>query len=356
MIMNLSTYLRVLLLVIAFTLQSTIYAEGSVRLVEATGVGMSRDGALRNAILRAIQQGRGVQLKDRSYSKDHALAHQSTETYTGGRISSLEVLSERQKGDDLFEVRIRAAVPTSEGVARKGAKTMLQQRLGMPSVKIITTGMEFGQSFNPEMSRQIFLSGLEDELQESKFRFKEDGYTDYELHVTGSYKASAPSIERIGAEKFKVVDLEVYAVLKMKEVSSEEILFKKTAYQTKKLAFGKYKQNRYGVLVSAIAPKARNFFSTLMDRLNEAVNNGFVVDLFVDDSRFDFVRSITHRASKFGGVLQALPGFTPEGGRVQLLSLMDARLLADQLSPELGKLGAKVELADSKTIAVKSAR
>jgi len=342
-------------LVLAMSFQVVIHATATTRLVNAVGVGMNRDGALRNAILRAIQQGRGVALQDRSFSRDHALVHQSTETYTGGRISSLEILSEREKAKDLFEVRIRAGVSTSATVSTKGQKTMLQHRLGMPSVQIITKNMEFGQTFNPEMSRQVFLSGLEEELQESRFRFKEGGYTDYELHVTGSYIASAPKIERIGMEKFKVVDLEYYAVLSMKEVSSEEILFKKTLRpKIKTLVFDKYRKDRYGVLIAALAPRAKKFFTTLMDRLNEAVNNGFVVDVFVDDSRYDFVRKITHRASSFGGILQALPGFSPEGGRVQLISLMDARLLADQLAPELNKLGAKVELADSKTIAVKS--
>ncbi len=127
---------------------------GETRVVEATGVAAitaagpakARDGAIADALRKAVEQAVGTMVSSETMVENYAVLSDNVYTRSTGYVKDYEVLGETP-GMDLYQVRVRATVALGKITDDLSALGLLIRKAGMPRVLFMIAEKNVGKKF-----------------------------------------------------------------------------------------------------------------------------------------------------------------------------------------------------------------
>jgi len=149
-------------------------AAEDVVVVKVQGEGVSKDGALKDALRKAIEQGGRNEIMSKSQTKDFALEYDVVLARASGIVKDYRILSEREGGGTVL-VEVEAKVSKQLLDATWGEVAILLKQLGRPKIMVIFTEIIHDLD-RPDESREIVqkdsILGTEIERKLLKLGFK----------------------------------------------------------------------------------------------------------------------------------------------------------------------------------------
>ncbi|PCJ15299.1 MAG: hypothetical protein COB02_18140 [Candidatus Cloacimonadota bacterium] len=314
------------------------------KVIKSTGVGMTRDLAIQNA----IRNGLDTYIDHVSQRENTVLKYSRTNKVVNGTVSDLKVLSENKRADGSIEVEI-SAKRASFGLDYKGERILIQRRLLRPKVKLVTKDLIFlGEGYDKEMAKNQFVSQLEEELQNAYYEFKPqdhpDSDVDYLFIIEGKFKAYANQNKcGAGPNQYSCMSITMDAYAKMKEVSLGEIKRKKSitmeemSYPLKD--FIAHPSQR---IVEKVKPEAQKFFSELLEKEVVWLNNPNRIQVFTNSTDFGLGKELERQFRDFYGVTDVKIKLDGQSLWIELFTLVDASTIASSLYEKLSAQHVKI--------------
>lgn len=128
-------------------------AEDDVVTVKVQGQGIDKDGALKDALRKAIEQGGQAEIMSKSQTKDFALEYDVVLSRASGLVKDYKILGERSAQGVTF-VDIEARVSKKLIDATWGEVAILLKQLGRPKIMVIFTEIIHDLD-RPDPSREV---------------------------------------------------------------------------------------------------------------------------------------------------------------------------------------------------------
>lgn len=139
------------LAMLSFTSQTA--RADDITVVKVTGQGLDKDGALKDALRKAIEQGGQNEIASRSQTKDFQLEYDIVLARAQGLVKSHKILKE-SSGQGIFTIEIEASVSKSLIDATWADVTIELKKLGRPKIMVLFREVIHDLD-RPEGSREI---------------------------------------------------------------------------------------------------------------------------------------------------------------------------------------------------------
>lgn len=179
--------------------------------VFATGIGIDRDRALKNALLNSVNQSLGTLVDSESLVKNESIVKDQILTYSDGYVEKSYIIKESKRQDGLFEVKIKASVKKNKIIEKLNQEKITIMKIDGNSI----FGEAFTKQENSKSAEELFkkafdgipVSLFDVELLDTKpsktFLNKENNTVEavWKIKVAYNkekyYKNFVPTIERI---------------------------------------------------------------------------------------------------------------------------------------------------------------
>lgn len=182
-----------------------------VKTIEATGQGTDKDGAVRDALRKAVEQGAGTLIYSNSQTKDFTLVRDTVLARSAGFVQSHKVLSTKELEDGTWEAKISAVVSVKGIEDTWGVVTGLAKEMGHPKIMVFITEKlrNLDNNRDETVEDSTVQTRIENLLLESGFQLvdkkqiKEIDRKDLESGVAEDNAAKVQAIaKRFGAQLF----------------------------------------------------------------------------------------------------------------------------------------------------------
>jgi hypothetical protein len=304
--------------------------------INSKGIGVSLYHAKQNAIVNALDH----HYESTQITNNKQLVKAKTYRLSKGTVSKVNLISETQRKDGLYEVKIEATV-RGYVIDDQDQKRLVQQRLFHPSVKIITNNLNFeGVGFDTEMARKRFVFQLENQLQNSWFEFKEsDQQTDFSLVLDGTLKIY-PNNHKCGTgtNRYNCVEFLLDSYPKIVDNRTSQICLKDNIYvEDTEYDAEQFYKSPSQTLVNQIAPKVKQFFSTVLEREIQKLDNVRKLQIITQGLDYSKISTLLRKLETFYGITGAR-ALMNQHGTIEIQSLMDAPCLALHLQNHLSNM------------------
>ncbi|MCD6166527.1 flagellar assembly protein T N-terminal domain-containing protein [bacterium] len=124
--------------------QVTVTGYGNIL---ANDVAHARDDAINDAMRKAVEQVLGTYLSSQTLVENYMLVEDNILTWTRGYIKDYKILSERQAGENTYEVTLQATISTDDLQTDAESLQNLIARMGNPRLLVMIQERNIGQSY-----------------------------------------------------------------------------------------------------------------------------------------------------------------------------------------------------------------